>query len=87
MVKVKAKVVLDANSPSGRVIGIRIETDSEFINQTLGLPDVIKKTYPINATAAQIKKDFKSIVIGLIASAKNRIKEQSLFGKELEIIV
>jgi len=87
MVKVKAKVVLDANSPKGRVIGVRIETDDEFINQTLGLPTVIQKTYPINATGQEIRRDFKSNIVGLVNSAKNRLKEQSLRDREFVIEV
>ena len=87
MVKVNAKVVLDANSPNGRLIGIRVETDDEFINQTLGLPSVIQKTFAINATAGQIRKALRQDILQLINNTKKRIKDESLLGKELEIIV
>ena len=85
MVKINAKVVLDANSPKGRMIGIRVETDDDFLNQTIGLPSVIQKTYPINATANQIRIDMKQTIKDLIRSVNRRLKDESLLGKEMEI--
>jgi len=87
MVKINAKVVLDANSPEGRVVGLRVETDDQFINQTAGLPSTIQKTYSINATAQQIIQDMKQTIKDLIKSAKSRIKDESLLGRTLELEV
>ncbi len=87
MVKINAKVTIDAVSLKGRVIGVRVNTDDEFINQTLGLPSIIQKTYPINISAQSIRKDMRSIIKSLINNAKQRIVDQSLIGKEMEITI
>ena len=85
MVKINAKVTLDAVSLKGRVIGVRVETDDEFVNQVLGLPSVIQKTYAINASAQEVRKDMKRTIKDLIRNAKQRLKDETLMGKEMEI--
>jgi len=85
MVKISAKVTTDAVSLKGRVIGVRVDTDDPFINQVIGLPKVIQKTYPISISAQDIRKDMRETIKDLIKGAKKRLKDDSLFGKEMEI--
>jgi len=87
MVKVKAEVIKDAISKSGRVIGIRVSTDHELINQLLESPFTFNRTFPINMSAQAIIQIFKSDMSSTINSLKQRIKNETLQGKKLEFDV
>ena len=86
-VKIKAEVIKDAISKGGRVIGIRVSTDDEFINQLLEAPFTFNKTFPINISAQAIIQVFKSEMSSTINSLKQRIKDETLQGKKLEFDV
>jgi len=59
MVKVTAEITLDSLTNNGRVLGIRVESDDEFINKLLNAPFIYSKTYPVNLPTQIIRKKFK----------------------------
>ena len=84
MTKVRAKVISDSVTSSGRHVIIQIiKTDNTVINDYLKLPITINKTYDINESLQNIKKDMKSEIKSLIDSTKNTISTNRLVGKEL----
>ena len=84
MTKVRAKVISDSVTDTGRHITIQvISTDNTVINDYLKLPITINKTYDINESLQNIKKDMKSEIKSLIDSTKNTISTNRLVGKEL----
>jgi len=87
MVKINAEIIKDAVSKKGRVIGIRVTTNDELINQLLEAPFIFNKTFPINISAQAIVQVFKSDMSSTINSLKQRIKNETLQGKKLEFDV
>ena len=83
MTKVTIKVISDSLTDTGRHITIQIiKTDNTVINDYLKLPITINKTYDINESLQNIKKDMKSEIKSLIDSTKNTISTSRLVGKE-----
>lgn len=84
MTKVTVKVINDAISKNGRHIEISIiSTDDSIVNDFLSLPLSINKTYALNTSLQDIKKDMKQEVKALITGAQKRISTDRLVGKEL----
>ena len=84
MTRITVKVISDSLTSAGRHVTIQIiKTDNTVINDYLKLPITINKTYDINESLQNIKKDMKSEIKSLIDSTKNTISTNRLVGKEL----
>ncbi len=84
MTEVTIKVISDLISKNGRHIGISIiSIGDSVINDFLSLPITINKTYALNTSLQDIRKDMKQEVKSLVDSVKKRISTDQLVGKEL----
>ena len=86
MTKVTVRVVGDSITKNGRAISFLIlDTDNEVTNDYLDLPININKTYALNTSLQEIRKDMKASVKTHIKNIEKRIT--TLVGKELEFNV
>jgi len=88
MTKVTINVISDNISKTGRQIAISIiKTDDSVLNDFLQLPYNINKTYDVNESLQNIRKDMKSEIKSLVNSTKKTISTNRLVGKELTFTV
>lgn len=89
MAKVKGtgRILDDLLSVNGRIIVTELTTNDGNINILIGAPLIYRKTHSVNANVRSIEADIKNELKSIINSAKAKLRDDAVSGRQFEVEV
>jgi len=86
-VKGTGRILQDLRSKNGRHIVAELTTDDRNINILIGAPLIYRKTHSVNANVKSIEADIKNELKSIINSAKSKLRDDAVSGRQFEVEV